>query len=393
MLKINKIPISEPFFFGGEKKNLVDCINSGWVTTSGKYIELFKKKIKSVTKSKHVSLLINCTSALQMAIRSLNPDRNQEILVPSMTFVASVNAIFYNNCKPIFMDCDDEYLLDINKTKEFIQNNTFKKKGFTFNKKTKKKIIAIIIVHAFGNCIKLDKALIDFFKKHKIKIIEDAAGSLGSYIKFAKSLKHAGSSGDIGCISFNGNKIITSGGGGAIITNDEKIYKKINYLSNQSKNDVVNYKHDEIGYNMRMSNLNAAVGYHQLVKLKHILKKKKKINANYSKNLSKIPGLNVLTENNDSVSNNWINILKIDPKKYGRTKSELINFLSSKGVETRSIWFPNHLQKSFLNEQKYKTNKSEDLFNYSICLPSSYSLTNKDILYITNSIKSYVKKN
>ena len=107
----------------------------------------------------------------------------------------------------------------------------------------------------------------------------------------------------------------------------------------------------------------------------------------------KIPGLNVLTENNDSVSNNWINILKIDPKKYGRTKSELINFLSSKGVETRSIWFPNHLQKSFLNEQKYKTNKSEDLFNYSICLPSSYSLTNKDILYITNSIKSYVKKN
>ena len=154
MSKIKKIPLSEPYFFGREKKNLNECINSGWVTNSGKYIDLFKEKIKSITQTKYVSLLINGTSALQIAIRSFNPKVGEEVLVPSMTFVASVNAIFYNNCKPIFLDCDKNYLLDLKKTKEFILKNTFKKNGYTYNKKTKKKIFALIVVHAFGNCVK-----------------------------------------------------------------------------------------------------------------------------------------------------------------------------------------------------------------------------------------------
>tara|TARA_A100001015_G_scaffold239553_1_gene272884 strand:+ start:7421 stop:8602 length:1182 start_codon:yes stop_codon:yes gene_type:complete len=388
-----KIPLSEPYFFGAEKKSLTDCINSGWVTTSGKYVNLLKKKIASITKTKYVLLLVNCTSALQLAIRSLKPNRGDEILVPSMTFIASVNAISYNNCNPIFLDCDDDYLLDFNKTKEFIKKFTFKKNGYTFNKKTKKKIIALIIVHAFGNCVKLDKKVINFFKKNKIRIIEDAAGSLGSYMKNIKKLKHAGSIGDIGCISFNGNKIITSGGGGAVITNNKEIYEKINYLSNQAKNDILNYRHDEIGFNMRMSNLNAAVGYSQLTKLKLIIKKKRKINDYYYENLSKTPGLKVLRENKHSSSNFWINILRVNPKKFGRKKDELIKFLYSKGIEVRSIWYPNHLQKSFVDRQKYKTIVSEDLFKNSICLPSSYSLTKKEIVYISKFINSYAKKN
>ena len=393
MLENKKIPLSEPYFFGEERKTLTDCINSGWVTTSGKYINLLKNKIRLLTKTKYVSLLVNCTSALQLAIRSLNPKQGDEILVPSMTFIASVNAISYNNCKPIFLDCDEDYLLDFYKTKEFISKNTFKKNGYVFNKKTKKRIIALIIVHAFGNCVKMDNKLIHFFKKNKIKIIEDAAGSLGSYTKFQNKIKHAGSIGDIGCISFNGNKIITSGGGGAIITNNKEIYNKINYLSNQAKNDILNYKHDEIGYNMRMSNLNAAVGYSQLNKLKLIIKKKKEINTNYYKNLSKTPGLKLLRENENSYSNYWINILRVNSREYGKTKNDLIKFLSSKDVEVRSIWYPNHLQKAFINNQKDKTVISEDLFKSSICLPSSYSLTKKEILYISKLITSYAKKN
>lgn len=393
MSEIKQIPLSQPYFFGDEKKNLVDCINSGWVTTSGEYIDLLKKSIKSITKTKFVSLLVNCTSALQLAIKSLNPQRGEEVLVPSMTFVATVNAILYNNCVPIFLDCDDNYLLDLDKTKEFIQNNTYQKNGYTFNKKTKKKVIAIIIVHAFGNCVKIDKDLIFFFRKNKIKIIEDAAGSLGSYIKSKKKNNHAGTLGDIGCISFNGNKIVTSGGGGAIITNSKEIYERINYLSNQAKNDILNYKHDEVGYNMKMSNLNAAVGYSQLIKLKKILDKKRKINNNYYKNFFNIPGLKILRENDHSFSNYWINVLRLDTLKYGRTKNELINFLSSKKIEVRSIWYPNHLQKAFLNYQNYKITKSEVLFKNSLCLPSGYSLTKKEILYLSKLIISYAKKN
>ena len=132
MQENKKIPLSEPYFFGEEKKTLMDCINSGWVTTSGKYINLLKNKIRLLTKTKYVSLLVNCTSALQLAIRSLNPNQDDEILVPSMTFIASVNAIFYNNCKPIFLDCDEDYLLDFSKTREFISKNTFKKNGYIF---------------------------------------------------------------------------------------------------------------------------------------------------------------------------------------------------------------------------------------------------------------------
>lgn len=391
MLEIKKIPLLEPYFFDKEKKNLNECINSGWVTTSGKYIQLFKEKIKSITKAKYVSLLINGTSALQLAIRSLNPKIGEEILVPSMTFVASVNAIFYNNCKPIFLDCDDNYLLDLEKTKEFILKNTFKKNGYTFNKKTKRKIFALIVVHAFGNCVRLDKAFIDFFKKNKINIIEDAAGSFGSYLKLLKKKKHAGTLGKIGCISFNGNKIITSGGGGAIITDNKIIYEKINYLSNQAKNDILNYRHDEIGYNMKMSNLHAALGYSQAIRLELVLKKKKTINELYFKNLSNCPGVEILKENKNSISNYWVNILRIDPKIYGRKKKELIQFLLSKGIEVRSIWYPNHLQKAFINHQKYKIIKSNHLFESSLCLPSSYSLTKKDILYITKLIVSYAK--
>ena len=392
MKSLKSIPLAEPYFFGKEKKFIIDCIKSGWITTSGKYLNKFELEIKKITKAKYCCALINGSSSLQLAIRSLNPQATDEILVPSITFVASVNSIKYNNCNPIFMDVDNNYLIDLKKTSEFLKKNTFRKNGYTINKKTKKRILGVIIVHTFGNCVNLTKKTIDMFKKYNIKIIEDAAESLSSYHQEKKFIKHSGLIGDIGCLSFNGNKIVTSGGGGMVITNNKKYYEKIKYLSLQAKNDVINFIHNEVGYNFRMSNIHAAIGLAQIYSLKNILKKRKKIYETYKKNLKLIPGIKLLGQTPGSISNNWLNVIQIDKKSYGKSKDDLISHLLSKNIQVRSVWYPNHMQKPFLSNQNFQVKNSSKLFKKSLCLPSSHSLSKNQLMFIISTIKKYAKK-
>jgi len=392
MKSLKPIPLAEPFFFGKEKKFLIDCIKSGWITTSGEYLNKFELEIKKITKAKYCCALINGSSSLQLAIRSLNPKLDDEILVPSITFIASVNAIKYNNCNPVFMDVDDSYLIDLNKTFQFLKENTYRKKGYTINKKTNKRIISVVIVHTFGNCVNITKSIIALFKNYNIKIIEDAAESLASYHQENNKIKHSGLLGDIGCLSFNGNKIITSGGGGMIITNNKTYYQKIKYLSLQAKNDVINFIHNEIGYNFRMSNIHAAIGLAQTSSLKDILNKRKEIYEFYKENLKLVPGVKLLGQSKGSISNYWLNVIQIDKKKYGKSKNGLINYFLSKNIQVRSVWYPNHMQKPFLKNQSFLVKNSLKLFKESICLPSSHSLSKNQLRFIVSTIKKYAKK-
>ena len=392
MKSLKPIPLAEPFFFGKEKKFLSDCIKSGWITTSGEYLNKFELEIKKITKAKYCCALINGSSSLQLAIRSLNPKLDDEILVPSITFIASVNAIKYNNCNPVFMDVDDSYLIDLNKTFQFIKENTYRKKGYTINKKTNKRIISVVIVHTFGNCVNITKSIIALFKNYNIKIIEDAAESLASYHQENNKIKHSGLLGDIGCLSFNGNKIITSGGGGMIITNNKTYYQKIKYLSLQAKNDVINFIHNEIGYNFRMSNIHAAIGLAQTYSLKDILNKRKEIYEFYKENLKLVPGVKLLGQSKGSIPNYWLNVIQIDKKKYGKSKNGLINYFLSKNIQVRSVWYPNHMQKPFLKNQSFLVKNSLKLFKESICLPSSHSLSKNQLRFIISTIKKYAKK-
>jgi len=392
MKSLKPIPLAEPFFFGKEKKFLIDCIKSGWITTSGEYLNKFELEIKKITKAKYCCALINGSSSLQLAIRSLNPKLDDEILVPSITFIASINAIKYNNCNPVFMDVDDSYLIDLNKTFQFIKENTYRKKGYTINKKTNKRIISVVIVHTFGNCVNITKSIIALFKNYNIKIIEDAAESLASYHQENNKIKHSGLLGDIGCLSFNGNKIITSGGGGMIITNNKTYYQKIKYLSLQAKNDVINFIHNEIGYNFRMSNIHAAIGLAQTSSLKDILNKRKEIYEFYKENLKLVPGVKLLGQSKGSIPNYWLNVIQIDKKKYGKSKNGLINYFLSKNIQVRSVWYPNHMQKPFLKNQSFLVKNSLKLFKESICLPSSHSLSKNQLRFIISTIKKYAKK-
>ena len=377
------IRLSEPFFFGKETKNLKKCIKEKWISAGGKEVDNFQSKMKKFSTGKYNLALINCTAALQLAIKLLGPKQNDEVLVPTITFVATVNSIIYNNCKPVFMDCDDKLLLDKKKFFSFIEKETYLKNGFTYNKKTKKKIISLIVVNTFGNLFNYDEKFTRLCKKSNIKIIEDAAESLGSYYRDNKNFRSV----EYSCYSFNGNKLITTGGGGMISTNSKKNFNKALHLSTQAKKDPIMFIHDEVGYNILMSNLHAAIGLAQLENINKVLKKKKFIHNVYKKNLKGINGLKLLEEPYNCSSNFWLNVLEIDKKKYGLSKTQVIRKFLFHNIETRSVWYPNHLQKPFKNFQSYQITTSKKIFDNYLCLPSSFNLNIKDQIKIIKYLK------
>ena len=368
-----KIPLHEPIFKKNEFKEIKKCFSSGWLSAGGSYVLKLEKKISKLNAIKYCSCVTNGTAALQVALRSLNIFPGEEVLVSTITFISTINSIIYNNASPIFFDVDKNFNIDQEKVLSFLKEETFLKKKKTYNKKTKKIIRAIIIVHVFGIPANFEK-IYEVCKKKNITIIEDAAESLGSkYIKGKFKNKYTGTVGDLGCYSFNGNKIISSGGGGAIVTNKFKLKKKIDYLITQAKDNNVDFIHNTVGYNFKMTNLHAAVGFANLKKLKKFIIAKKKIYKYY---LDNIKNGKVNQPNNQVSSNYWLNVVTL--KNYTK-KKEILNNLLKKNIEARSIWYPNHLQLPFLKFQKYKIINAPKLIKKSICLPSSPHLTKNEL--------------
>ncbi len=375
-----------PYLSGNEKKYLSQSISSNFISTFGPYVEKFEKKIKNLTKSNYVVAVNSGTSALHISLLLSNTKPGNEVIVPTISFIAPINAIIYCKANPIFMDVDEYLNIDVKKTINFLRYNTVRKGKFTYNKKTKKKISTLILVHVYGNLADI-KPLIKICKEKNIDIIEDAAESIGSYYKNFDYKKHSGTIGKFGCLSFNGNKLITTGAGGAILTQNKNLAAKARYLVNQAKNDPINYVHNEVGYNYRMSNLHAAVGLAQIEKIKKILKNKKKIYSYYSNSISKINGLSILKHPNYCIANNWINLVKINKNIYKKDIKLLINFFKKNQIEVRPLWLPNHLQKPFSNCEKFQINNAQKMVNRILCLPSSANLKKNQISKIINLLK------
>ena len=384
---MNKIiRLSEPAFDGKELEYASNAIKSGWIS-SGIYVDKFENSVSKFIGSKYSVACINGTSALQIALKLAGVSTNTEVIVPTMTFIAPINSIIYNGANPIFMDADKYFNLDENKTIEFILKETFMKNKKTYNKKTNKRISALLCVHVFGNALKIDK-LLKLCKIRNIEIIEDASESFGTYYK--KGLlnnKYTGTISKIGCLSFNGNKIISSGGGGMIITNNISIAKKARYLINQAKDDSLKFIHNNIGYNFRISNLHAAIGLAQIQKINKILNKKKFIRNFYKKHIKKIDGFELAETPNYAENNNWLNIIQINPKKLKKNRDQIIKKFINLGIEVRPIWMLNHLQKPFKRFQNYKIKLAGNLLDKSICIPSSYNLSTLQLKKIINCLK------
>ena len=380
------IPLSVPNLCGNELKYVKRCIKTEWISTVGHYIPIFEKKVASYLNSKYAVGCINGTSALQVALRILEVGKGDEVIVPTLTFIATINSVIYNNAKPIFMDCDDFYNIDAEKTIKFIKNETVFRNNFTFNKKTRKRIPVILPVHLWGNAAKLEE-LVKVCKKRNISIVEDAAESFGSkYINGNLKNRFTGTIGKVGCLSFNGNKMITTGGGGMILTSDKKLAEKAKYLVSQAKDNALRYIHNDIGYNFRLTNIQAALGLAQLENFKFFKKKKDQIYQFYKNEISKIRGLSLAALPTYADNNKWLNILKINSKIYKKNVLEIIMKLKKNNIETRPIWYPNHLQKKFKSYQKYEIKNAIKLLNSSLCVPSSTNIKISDLKKVVKAL-------
>jgi perosamine synthetase len=385
---IKKIELHQPWFFGNEKKYLNKCINDNWVSSSGHFVDRLEKKIKKITKAKFVVPVLNGTIGLHTCMILAGVKKDDEVIVPTVTFVATINAIKYVGASPVFMDVDKYLNIDEEKTLEFILNETKYVNGKTYNKKTGKLIKALVVVHAFGNAASFEK-LFKLCKKKKIKLIEDAAESLGTkYITGKFKNQYTGTIGDFGIFSFNGNKIITSGNGGVVLTNNKKNYLKANYLITQAKDDSINFIHNNIGFNYKLSNISAALALAQLEKINFFIKKKIYLRQMYIKKLKKLNGVEIMETPNHSSNNNWLNLIKVTKNQ---NVKEIIRKLRLKYINVRPVWLPNHLQKPFRKCQTYKITNCKKYIKNLICIPSSSSLKKNQVDKIIKTLFKCLK--
>lgn len=383
---MSRIPLSVPSFKGNEWKYVKECLDTEWVSSAGKYVDLFEQKIAEYTGSKYAVACVNGTSALQVSLRLVGVEAGDDVIVPTLTFIAPVNAVAYSGASPIFMDSDEYYNIDAEKTIQFIKEETVFKNGFSYNKTNQVRISAIIPVHVWGNANWLDE-LMPLCQERNIAVVEDASEGLGTiYNDGENSGKHTGTVGKIGCLSFNGNKIITTGGGGMILTDDPNYAERAKYLTTQAKDDPVRYIHNEVGYNFRLTNIQAALGVAQLEQLPDILNRKQQIHESYIEGIENLDGLSLDKGPKYARNNHWLNLLQVNTGISRETPEQLMNRLEENNIQTRPVWALNHLQKPYRKFQNYKVEKSEKLINKSLCLPSSSNLTNENLSKIVSQL-------
>ena len=379
------IPLSVPSLKGNEWNYVKECLDTEWVSSAGKYVEKFESDFGSYVGVSHAVACVNGTAALQVALRIAGVLPGDEVIVPTLTFIAPVNAVRYLGAEPIFMDCDDYYNIDLDKTTDFIKNETEIRSGYTYNKTTGKRIAAIVPVHVFGNAVRMHE-LVLLCRDCKIMMIEDATESLGTFYNPDMDSVHTGTLGDMGCFSFNGNKIITTGGGGMIVTNVAEYAEQAKYLTTQAKDDEVRYIHNDIGYNFRLTNVQAAIGVAQLELLPEFLMSKRMNYETYKERVEHIDGLTISECPPYALNNHWMYPLRIDQKIYGKDREELMEYLKGQGIQTRPVWYLNHLQKPYCQNQSYQIDKALRMVEGTLCLPCSVSLTESDIEYVVDRL-------
>lgn len=364
------VKLHEPTFTGNEMKYVEDCINSTYVSSIGKYVDQFELKLAKYTGANYAISVVNGTAALHLALKLAGVNQDDEVLVQAFTFVGTANAISHCGAIPHFVDTEKENLgIDPIKLQDYLAEITVNLDKETINKITGRRIKALVVMHTFGHPSKMDE-LLEVSKKFNLEIIEDAAESIGSYYKN----KHTGTMGLLGTLSFNGNKTITTGGGGALLTNDLELARKAKHLSTTAKiPHKWAFEHDEIGYNYRMPNINAALGCAQLEDLPLKLENKQKLFNEYKSQFSKIEGVSIVEEPTNCISNYWLQTIKLDLPNLD-LRNEILEELNSAGLMSRPGW-------DLINSlQPYRANPSmtlecaKELFDCIINIPSNFTV-------------------
>lgn len=380
------IQLSIPNIYGNEWKYVKDCLDTGWVSSAGSYVNKFEEAIQNYTGAKYAIACMNGTAALHVSLSLAGVSNNDIVIAPNLTFVATLNAISYSGAEIVLIDvCETSWQMDVDLLQNWLQENTIIKvingNPVTIDKSSGKKIGAIMPVYVLGGFIDIDK-LLGISSDYGIPIIEDSTEALGSF----KNGKHAGTFGVTGVLSFNGNKIISTGGGGAILTNDEDIANRAKHITTTAKTDPLDYFHDEIGYNYRLVNILAAVGVAQMENFENILKHKKDINERYRKELNGIGDIKFQNNLTDTDPNCWLFTFRTKKMR------DLLNYLNENKIQSRPFWTPmnnlpmyKHL--NYVNENDI----SNKIFKECISIPSSSNLTYSDQEKVINEIKNFYK--
>ncbi|MBZ0220862.1 MAG: LegC family aminotransferase [Candidatus Methylomirabilis sp.] len=377
-----RIALSEPEISGNEWKYVKECLDTGWVSSAGAFVTRFEKSVAAYTGAHEAVSTVNGTSALHVSMVALGVAPGDEVVVPAVTFVAPVNAVKYCGAEPVFMDCDPDTLcMNTAKLATFLKNECFRgKDGFTYNRTTKRRVKAVVPVHVFGHPARMDE-LVDACLGRDIEVIEDATESLGSEFMGKKT----GTFGAAGCFSFNGNKVITTGGGGMVVTDDRALAVRLKHLTTQAKTDAFEYEHDEVGYNYRLTNMQAALGVAQLERLEEFVSNKRRNAESYRRLLMESAGL--MWEKPWARSNFWHCTIRVGEKRRG----PLIRRLTERGIQVRPLWKPVHLLPMYRGCQAYRIEHAEAAYRSCLNIPSGVALKSDEIEHVAAEINRALK--
>jgi dTDP-4-amino-4,6-dideoxygalactose transaminase len=372
-MRNKKIWLSPPHMGGSEIKYVQEAFATNWISPAGPNIVAFENELSAYANIRYCAALSSGTAAIHLALIVLGVGRGDEVICSSFTFSGSCNPIAYQGATPVFVDSETQsWNMDPALLEEAIRARSHR------GEKPK----AMIVVHLYGMPVQID-AIMGIARKYQIAVIEDAAEGLGSSFQQQK----LGTFGDIGIYSFNGNKIITSSGGGALVSNNKIWVQKANFLSTQARDAATHYQHSEIGYNYRLSNICAGIGRGQLEVLDERVQQRRKVFAYYQNAFSSLPGISFQEEAPGSFSNRWLTCIVIDPDKYDVSTDDIRLALEDENIESRPLWKPMHIQPVFKDAPHYGGAVSEKLFRTGLCLPSGTSLQENDLKRITDIVK------
>ena len=369
-----RIYLSSPHMSGHEQKYVKEAFDQNWIAPLGPNVDAFEQTLAEYCGVKHVAVLSSGTAAIHLALVMLGVESGDEVLVSTFTFSASVNPIVYQGAIPVFIDSEKEtWNMD-----PLLLEQALHERKLMGSKMPK----AIIVVHLYGMPANMDE-IMRVAGKYGIPLIEDAAEALGSKYKG----QPVGSFGKMAVLSFNGNKIITTSGGGALLSNDEAMIQKARFLATQARDNAPHYQHSQIGYNYRMSNVLAGIGRGQMEVIDHRVAQRREVYQFYKTKLQKYPGIRFLEETDTNYfSNRWLTTVLIDEKLTGITREEIQMELNKLNIETRPLWKPMHLQPIFCRYPKYLNGVSEELFKIGLCLPSGSNLDDSDKTTIIDAL-------
>ena len=379
------IPLSIPNFEGNELKYVKDAVEQGWVSTGGAYITKLEEQIAQYVDVPKAVACQSGTAALHLSLMECGVKCGELVIVPTLTFIAAVNPVRYIGAEPVFMDCDDSLCMDPAKLREFCQSECELKADGLYHKATGRRIGAMVVVHVFGNMADME-AIMAIAQQYKIKVVEDATEALGTrYTDGKYAGMYAGTIGDFGAYSFNGNKIITTGGGGMVVSRNQKALEHIQYISTQAKTDPLFYIHDEVGYNYRMTNVQAAIGVAQMEMLEDFIERKNHNYDIYCENLKDYKKGRLKLFSAKTRSNKWFYALEFTDRSVD--VRQLVSRLSDEGIQTRMIWGLIHQQKPYKDNVAYQIQKAEYYAGCILNLPCSTNLKEEDIVKVCAALR------